>query len=119
MNRRTYEALGRRAREVAGPVIVDATFRHRQDRHACRLPDGLVWIECRAPVEVRAGRAREPRALSDADAAVAVRQADEWEALDCAHITVSTDRAPDAVVAAVRDALDRRLRGELRNRKRD
>jgi aminoglycoside phosphotransferase family enzyme/predicted kinase len=119
MNRRTYEALGRRAREVAGPVIVDATFRRRQDREACGLPDGLVWIECRAPVEVRAGRAREPRAFSDADAAVAVRQADEWEALDCAHITVCTDRAPDAVVAAVRDGLDRRLRGELRNRKRD
>jgi aminoglycoside phosphotransferase family enzyme/predicted kinase len=118
MNRRTYQELGRRAREVAGPVIVDATFRRREDRDACNLPAGFVWIECRAPVEVRAGRARAPRAFSDADAAVAVRQTGEWEALDGAHLTVCTDRAPEAVVAAVRDGLDRRLRGELRSRKR-
>jgi aminoglycoside phosphotransferase family enzyme/predicted kinase len=118
MNRRTYEALGRRAREVE-PVVVDATFRHRRDRDACRLPEDLVWIECRAPVEVRAGRARRPRPFSDADAAVALRQAAEWEALDRAHLTICTDRSPEAVVDAVREGLDRRLRGELRTRERD
>jgi uncharacterized protein len=122
MNRRTYEALGRRARELVDrgePVIVDATFRRREDRDACRAPDDLVWIECRAPVDVRATRASEPRSVSDADAAVAVRQTGEWEALDAPHITVSTDRAPEAVMATVRDALDRRLRGELRTETRD
>jgi predicted kinase len=117
MNRRTYEALGRRARELVErgePVIVDATFRRREDRDACRAPDDLVWIECRAPIDVRAARASKPRSVSDADAAVAVRQTGEWEALDAPHITVSTDQAPEAVMATVRDALDRRLRGELR-----
>jgi predicted kinase len=111
MDRRTYEALCRRARALAEPVIVDATFRRRQDRDACCLPGDLVWIECRAPVELRAERAREPRRLSDADADVAVRQ--EWDALDAEHITVRTDRAPGAAIATVRDELDRRLSGEL------
>ena len=118
MNRRTYEALGRRARELVErgePVVVDATFRRRQDRDACGLPGDLVLIECRAPVEVRAARAREPRSVSDADAAVAVRQTGEWEALDAPHITVCTDHEPAAVIASVCDALDRRLRGELRS----
>jgi hypothetical protein len=111
LNRRTYEALGRRARELAGPVIVDATFRRREDREACGLPGDLVWIECRAPVAVRVARAREPRRFSDADAGVAIGQ--RWDSLAAAHVTVWTDRPPDIVVAAVRDELDRRLRGEL------
>jgi hypothetical protein len=117
MNRRTYEALGRRARELLGrgePVVVDATFRRREDREASSLPDDLVWIECRAPVEVRAARASVPRRVSDADAAVAVRQSGEWAPLDAPHVTVCTDEEPGAVIAAVRDGLDRRLRGELR-----
>jgi predicted kinase len=115
MNRRTYEELGRRARELIEPFVVDATFRRRADREAGDLHDDLVWIECRAPDEVRAARAREPRSVSDADAAVAIRQTREWEALDAPHITVSTDQEPVAVIASVRDALDRRLRGELRS----
>jgi aminoglycoside phosphotransferase family enzyme/predicted kinase len=115
MNRRTYEELGRRARELIEPFVVDATFRRRADREAGDLHDDLVWIECRAPDEVRAARAREPRSVSDADAAVAIRQTREWEALDAPHITVSTDQEPEAVIASVRDALDRRLRGELRS----
>jgi aminoglycoside phosphotransferase family enzyme/predicted kinase len=118
MDRRTYEALGRRARELAArgePVVLDATFRRRRDRDAFGAPGELTWIECRAPVEVRAARAREPRRVSDADEAVAVRQTREWEPLDAAHITVRTDQPPEAVVARVRDELDRRLRGELRS----
>jgi aminoglycoside phosphotransferase family enzyme/predicted kinase len=118
MNRRTYEALGRRARELLGrgePVVVDATFRRREDREACALPGDLAWIECRAPVAVRTARAGKPRAVSDADATVALRQTGEWAALDVPHITVCTDEEPAVVVASVRDGLDRRLRGELRS----
>jgi aminoglycoside phosphotransferase family enzyme/predicted kinase len=124
MNRRTYEALGRLARERVGPVVVDATFRRRQDRDAFGRGygrrDDLVWIECRAPDDVRARRAAvrtlDPLRVSDADAAVAVRQAGNWDPLDRLHLTVSTDRAPEAVMAEVRDGIDRRLRGELRTR---
>jgi len=116
MNRRTYEALGRRAREARArgdPVVVDATFRHREDREAFGRHDELAWIECRAPAEVRVRRAAGRIGVSDAGAEVAARQAAEWRPLDRDHLVVGTDREPEAVTAAVRDGLDRRLSGEL------
>lgn len=127
VNRRTYEALGRRARELVErgePVVVDATFRHRADRDAFRAafgaPDDAVWIECRAPARVLARRAAarllDPDRVSDADARVAMRQAAEWEPLGDGAVVVDTDRRPDQVAAAVRDGLDRRLHGELLSR---
>lgn len=126
MNRRTYAALGRRARDLAGrlePVIIDATFRLRADRaaflEAYGAPHDLLWIECRAPLDVLAGRAaaraHDPLRVSDAGAALAVRQAERWEPLDrdVAQLAVRTDRDLADVLTGVRDGLDRRLRGEL------
>jgi predicted kinase len=126
MNHRTYAALGARARErVRGGerIIVDATFRFAADREAFAEAfaeaAGLVWIECRAPVDVlraRArARARAPR-VSDAGPAIAARQPQEWEPLDMPHhLIVPTDRDEPAVLSAARDGLDARLRGELRS----
>ena len=126
VNRRTYEALGQRAREqieAGGRVIVDATFRFAADRRAFTAAlgpaaGGLLWIECRAPVAVRVRRAteraRHAAGTSDAGAAVARLQAEQWETLDEVpaerHVTVDTDRDAPAVIAAARDALDARLR---------
>lgn len=126
-SRRTYEVVGRLARERLAEeqdVIVDGTFRFRADREAFALSFAAaatpVWIECRAPVGVLAERAytraRDPGTVSDAGAAIAVRQAGEWEALDdVAPIVVHTDHGVAAAVTAVREGLDARLRGELRS----
>jgi len=129
VNRRTYEALGERARErnAAGePVIVDATFRFAADRRAFTAAFGpgerdLLWIECRAPALVRVRRAAARRAgsVSDARADVAMAQSDEWEPLrevpDDRRAEVVTDADAAAVIVAVRDALDRRLRVSAAN----
>jgi uncharacterized protein len=126
VNRRTYDALGRRARErlvAGGRVVVDATFRFRADREAfaAGLGDAAaepLWIECRAPGAVLAHRAaargRQPGTVSDADADVAVLQAEQWQPLADVpanrRVEVCTDQDPAAVLAAARDALDARLR---------
>jgi uncharacterized protein len=129
VNRRTYEALGERARErkAAGePVIVDATFRFAADRRAFTAALGLkagdlLWIECRAPAAVRARRAAARRAgsVSDARAGVALAQADEWEPLgevpDGQRAEVVTDTDAATAIVAVRDALDTRLRASAAN----
>jgi hypothetical protein len=126
VNRRVYAALGARARDrvrAGERVIVDATFRFSADRSAFAAAFANaaepVWIECQAPVEVRyarAGTRGRGTSVSDAGPAVAARQAGEWAPLDAAqHLVVHTDRDRVAVVAAVRDGLDARLRGELRN----
>ena len=71
-NRLTYAELGHHAaKETAacGGALVDATFRHRADRDAFAEAFGdaapLLFVECRAPVRVRAERAarrdRQPR----------------------------------------------------------
>jgi aminoglycoside phosphotransferase family enzyme/predicted kinase len=126
LNRRTYAELGRRVAELAAagePVVVDATFRYAADREAFGgAADGAVWIECRAPAEVlarrAAARAKDPQRVSDADAGIATRQLAEWEPLTeiapAGRVTVPTDRPPEAVVAAARDALDERLASPLR-----
>ncbi|HEX5617679.1 MAG TPA: AAA family ATPase [Solirubrobacteraceae bacterium] len=126
MNRRTYTGLGARARELVGAgqrVVVDATFRFTADREAFASAftnaADVMWIECRAPAEVLVARAsaRERRpGVSDAGPSIAFRQTREWQPLATPeHLVVRTDRDGAAVLAAVRDGLDARLRGELRS----
>jgi uncharacterized protein len=120
VNRRIYEALGRRARALIGAserVVVDATFRFGADREAFLAALGaaeLTWLVCRAPVEVLARRAaarmREAERISDARPDVAVLQAEEWQPLgEVGGIEVRTDRPREEVLAAVREGLDARL----------
>lgn len=123
-NARTYAELGRRAvRELAAErgAIVDATFRHLADRQSfaaglggARAP---LFIECQAPRAVlaeRAGhRAHDPQRVSDADAAITLREQGAWEPLDevpgSSHIALRTDRPLDDIVGDVLALLDRRL----------
>lgn len=120
-NRRTYTELGREARRNvrdAGGAIIDATFRFRVDRDAFR--DGLgpdrsaIFVECIAPSDViraRAeGRARQGERISDADAAIALRQCREFEPLDEVaardHIMLRADRPVGELSLKVEEALD-------------
>jgi predicted kinase len=129
--RATYAELGHRAAKeaaVCGGALVDATFRHRVDRQALAEPFGdaapLLFVECRAPVEVLAERAarrdREPRRVSDASLSVVVRESSTWEPLDElpaeAHVTLRTDRRVEAQLEDLRALLDRRI-GRLRIRR--
>lgn len=110
MSRRTYEELGRRAREsiaLGQPVIVDATFRFAADRDAFGAT-GLPWIECRAPAAVRIRRAAGARPVTDAGADVAALQSAQWDPLVPA-VAVRTDRDAGAAMADVRVGLDARL----------
>jgi aminoglycoside phosphotransferase family enzyme/predicted kinase len=121
-NRATYAELGRRASAAAGAgVIVDATFRRREDREAFRarlaadLP--VLVVECQAPaavLEERArARARDPGSVSDAGEDVVRRQRRDADPLDelppDRHLRLRTDRAVEQTVAEVADALDRML----------
>jgi len=123
-NERTYSELGRRAsRALAdnGGAVVDATFRHRDDRRAFTAmldaPRRVVFIECQAPGPVlaqRAARREHDRArISDAGPAVVLREQRKWEPLDevpaSAHLTVRTDRPVEQITADVLALLDRRL----------
>ena len=127
-NRRTYTALGRAVadRLTRGDrVLVDATFRYAEDRHAFAAAVGGIaplWIECRAPVGIVARRAaartREAARTSDADRSVAVRTVEQFEALDEAprnrHVTVNTAAGIALTLDSVRRVLDDRLRGSGR-----
>lgn len=128
-NQRTYDELGRRAaNEVAAGrgAIVDATFRHQDDRQAFaerfRMTAPMLFIECQAPRAVLAARAarraRDPQRVSDADLAVALAEQRAWEPLDelraAAHITVRTDRNVEQIVGDILALLDRRLPGLVR-----
>jgi aminoglycoside phosphotransferase family enzyme/predicted kinase len=125
-NRRTYRALGARARErlAAGQhVIVDATFRLAGERQAFAAALGdaahdCTWLECRVPVAVAArraaARARRPDTESDAGAAVAVVHAQEWDPLTDVvgpRVVVRTGGTPDSAVTGAAAALDACLRG--------
>jgi aminoglycoside phosphotransferase family enzyme/predicted kinase len=124
VSRRTYSELARRASSApdrTGGVLVDATFRHREDREAFREATpgelDLVFIECTAPARVLAERAaareRDPARISDATAAVVRRELDAWSALDevppGAHIQLRTDRPVAAVIDDLTALLDERL----------
>ncbi len=123
-NARTYAELGNRASAALaenGGVIVDATFRHRDDRRVFTAALGavrqVVFIECQAPAPVlaqRAGQREHDRdRVSDASLAVVLREQSRWDALDevpaRAHLTVRTDRPVEQVTADVLALLDRRL----------
>ena len=126
-NRRTYAALGRLAADEAtrrgghGGAIVDATFRHGEDRAAFleaftgRAP--LLFVECTAPLEVRLERARhreaEPGRVSDASEAVVLDERHSWEPLSAIspakRTILDTDRPLDGQLADLAAWLDRRL----------
>ncbi|MBN1529376.1 MAG: AAA family ATPase [Thermoleophilaceae bacterium] len=122
---RTYEEIGVRARRAPGGAIVDATFRLRAHRDAFARGYGPgapapVFAECRAPAEVVAERAEarelEPERVSDATAAIAGRQAREFEPLDevspARHVLLRADRELAAVADDLLAALDARLARE-------
>jgi len=121
--RRTYTELGRRsAREIAAHrgVLIDATFRHRDDRAAFRaaFDDAapLLFVECSAPTPVLARRAarrdRERIGASDATLPVVIRESAGWEPLDevapDAHIVLRSDRPVQALVTDLRALVDQR-----------
>lgn len=122
MNLRTYAELGRCASaEVheTGGAIIDATFRkaaHRQafEQSLSKTP-APVFVECAAPEEVVRERAerreRDPERISDAGAAVAIRQITQWEPLTevprARRIVVRTDAASAATVDEIEAFLDR------------
>lgn len=112
VDRATYDALGRRARQALAAqrgVIVDATFRHRADRDvfaAALGPAAVVFVECRAPravlLERAAVRHRGPGQPSDAGPEVVARESLRWDPLDetpaAAHLVVRTDRPVPEVI---------------------
>jgi predicted kinase len=132
-NARTYRQLARdasmqvrRKREA----IVDATFRHRADRDIFKAEFGesapLVFVECCAPDAVLARRAvrreRDRTEVSDADAAVVMRERTSWEPLDevpvTRHVSLRTDRPLAEIVGDLVALLDRRLVAFLQRRSR-
>jgi uncharacterized protein len=123
-NARTYAELARHARRALATgrgAIVDATFRHLEDRQAFAgaldASAPTLFVECQAPRTVLADRAarreRDPRRVSDATAAVVARETESWEPLDevpaWAHLALRTDRPLEDVIADVLTLLDRRL----------
>jgi aminoglycoside phosphotransferase family enzyme/predicted kinase len=122
-NRRAYAELGRLAADAATTqrgALVDATFRHRADRSAFLAAFGgaapLHFIECQAPLEMAAERARRREAenrSSDASEDVVRRERESWEPLDEvkpeAHTTLRSDRPLEGQLADLQDALDHRL----------
>jgi aminoglycoside phosphotransferase family enzyme/predicted kinase len=103
VGRATYAALGGTAEAAASTgVIVDGTFRSREDRAAffAQLTSTPLVIECVAPAAVLLARAaaRERMAdrISDADAAVVAGQLGHFEPLDelpaSNHALLRTDR---------------------------
>jgi aminoglycoside phosphotransferase family enzyme/predicted kinase len=123
-NARTYAELARRttkACRASRGAVVDATFRRLSDRRAFESAFGgeapLLFIECQAPRAVLEKRARQrerdPESVSDADAAIVLRELDRWEPLDevpaGAHLALRTDRPAEQIVSDVLALLDRRL----------
>ena len=122
-NARTYAELGRRAGQAVqanGGAIVDATFRHREDRESFARSFGtaapVVFVECRAPAPVLRARAarrdRDPTRVSDAGHAVVERERSSWVELDeipaAVHLLLRTDRRVQAAVAELAAVLDER-----------
>jgi aminoglycoside phosphotransferase family enzyme/predicted kinase len=117
----TYRELGKLAAAAHEGAILDATFRRRRDRAAFQEALGpaaarVVFVECRVPRAVleerSSARLGDPRRVSDATPALAMRQLGEFAPLDevapDAHLIIRTDREPSLLVAEVADALDSR-----------
>jgi predicted kinase len=126
ISRRTYRDLGRRAALAldAGPcVVVDATFRRRNDRAAFSDAFGnrgrVVFVQCLAPAHVVAERARarelDPGRVSDATVEIAEREGRRWEPLDeikpSSRIALRTDRDVGQVVTELAESLEHGLAG--------
>lgn len=124
LNRATYAELGKRAAaEVAaqGGAVIDATFRHREDREAfARSFDDaapLVFVECVAPAGVLARRAalrdHDPSRVSDATLEVVLRERTSWQPLEEVpadrHVTLRTDRELEPLMRDLVALLDERL----------
>jgi hypothetical protein len=102
-------------------VLVDASFRHRTDRDAFSRELGaaaqLLFVECLAPAEVLARRARRrdrtPARASDASAEVVASERLVWDPLEevpaFAHLPLRTDRPARDQIADVVALLDSRL----------
>jgi uncharacterized protein len=100
-SRRTYSELGARAAASHEGAVVDATFRRSAHRSAFAetFRGRAVFVECRAPAELISSRAcareDDPANVSDATAALAMRQVAEFEPLDEVpaerHLTLRTD----------------------------
>jgi uncharacterized protein len=123
-NERTYAELGSRASDALaenGGAIVDATFRHRDDRRAFTAALGpcrrMVFIECQAPRAILAWRAahrvHDRDRISDAGPDIVLREQSSWEPLDevppSAHLALRTDRPVEQITGDVLALLDRRL----------
>ena len=109
-DRATYAALGRSARAAAPTgVIVDGTFRRRDDRDAfsAELAATPLVIECVAPEQTvlarAAARERAPQRVSDAGVAVVSGQLGRFEPLDelpaRRHVILRTDRPVGELVS--------------------
>ena len=120
-NRATYSELGRRAAEAVDEqrgAVIDATFRHREDRDAFAASFGdaapLLFVECVAPAEVLAERAarrdRDPGRVSDATLDIVLRERTSFEPLDEVpanrHVTLRTDRELEQILADLIALLD-------------
>ena len=92
-SQRVYAELGRRAAAQIrshGRVIVDATFRSRQNREAFAIAfkgaAPVLFVECRAPLDVLLARAkardRDPARISDANDEIVASQHSQWQPLD-------------------------------------
>lgn len=125
---RVYAELARDARDAlitAGGALVDATFRGEAQRRTFLSTFGesapLLFLECQAPVAVVARRAasreRDPTRISDADQAVAMREAMNWRPLHeisaQAHVVLRTDRPLERILEDVMALLDQRLQRGL------
>lgn len=120
----TYAQLGRLAAsevETGGGVLVDATFRRRRDREAFARSfahaSPLLFVECLAPADVLARRARarehDPDRVSDATLEIVMRERETWEPLDelapTERVTLRTDRPLARITADLLALLDHRL----------
>jgi aminoglycoside phosphotransferase family enzyme/predicted kinase len=120
-NRRTYITMlaeaEERIRKRRG-VILDATFRHADERRlaleaAARAGVRTLFVECRAPVAVAleriAQRERRGGEISDANAAIYARQLKDFEPLDElppeTRLAVDSSVPPAQAAAAVMRAL--------------
>ena len=125
--RATYEQLARDALHALGDgdgdgVIVDATCRRRRDRalllNGLRRADAMpMFVRCEVPLELALERAelrlRDPRRLSDATPMIAEEQFRAFEELEelpeSSVLRLDTSRPPDAQVAEIACAVDRRV----------
>ncbi|MGH8013613.1 MAG: AAA family ATPase [Candidatus Binataceae bacterium] len=121
-NRRTYDemiAQARRWLSAGESVILDATFRHKEERGAVmelatNLGARVLFVECRAEegeiIRRLDERERRGGGLSDANAAIYLRQRRDFDPFDelapDAHVLADTSDEIDAAATIVERALE-------------